>query len=100
MKGHEPIDTISETKEKLRQAELLSDFHKVVAEHYKRKVYTTKRNILIFGVFYTLIVIWGTLVAIRNDVAQQLNKAHELRAEHVLELRECYRDLGVLYQTN
>lgn len=49
---------------------------------------------------YSIVVIWVTLITIRLDVAQQLNKSYEVRDEHREELGLCYNQLGLLYEGN
>lgn len=50
--------------------------------------------------FYTLAIIWATLMTIRLDVAQQLNQSYEIRDTHRQDLDECYQQLGGEYETH
>ena len=51
-------------------------------------------------IFYTISIVWITLMVIRLDVAQQINKSYELRDTHKQELEQCYEQLGQRYESN
>lgn len=54
---------------------------------------------ILLGVVYTLGIIWATLVTIRMDVAQQLNRSYEIRDQHITDLAECNEALGIIYES-